>query len=220
MGGDRCALESTMYVGHYAPALLARAAVSGTRLGSLFVAAMAMDFGFDALALVGIERFGVKAGARGPLALDAQWMPYSHSLASAVVACAACAGVGYAAGKPREGAAIGLVVASHWFLDALVHVGDVPLGYGESPRVGLGLWLWPTTAALVELGFLLVCAGILWKRMAGAPLGALIAALVVSQIGFVLGPTPSSIPVMIGVALASNVVFAVAAAAVERGTRP
>ena len=38
--------------------------------------------------------------------------------------------------RDAEGAA----VVSHWFLDVVVHVADLPLAGNDSPKLGLGLW--------------------------------------------------------------------------------
>jgi hypothetical protein len=34
----------------------------------------------------------------------------------------------------------GILVLSHWILDLITHRPDLPLGFGESTKVGLGLW--------------------------------------------------------------------------------
>jgi hypothetical protein len=38
------------------------------------------------------------------------------------------------------GLIVGLLVLSHWVLDAITHRPDLPLWPGASPLVGLGLW--------------------------------------------------------------------------------
>lgn len=60
---------------------------------------------------------------------------------------------------------IGAVVASHWFLDALVHVPDLPLWPGGGPRIGLGLWNLVPGTFVVE-GTLFLAAGWLYLRRA------------------------------------------------------
>jgi hypothetical protein len=40
----------------------------------------------------------------------------------------------------RNAMVIGLVVFSHWLLDFIVHLPDLPLVLNDSPKVGLGLW--------------------------------------------------------------------------------
>jgi hypothetical protein len=48
-------------------------------------------------------------------------------------------------------------VLSHWFLDVIVHVPDMPLFF-NSFKIGLGLWLFPWIAFIFELT-LLILAG-------------------------------------------------------------
>jgi hypothetical protein len=44
--------------------------------------------------------------------------------------------------------------ASHWLLDTVVHLADLPiLGFDGDRKVGLGLWKWGRTAFFVELLF-------------------------------------------------------------------
>ena len=43
-------------------------------------------------------------------------------------------------GNLRGAVIVGLLVLSHWLLDALVHEPDLPLAPGVGTLVGLGLW--------------------------------------------------------------------------------
>jgi hypothetical protein len=60
-----------MFIGHFAPAFIA-AAVSpqSPRLGTVFVAAQLVDWGFFALALVGVEKLRVDPAASVMVPLD------------------------------------------------------------------------------------------------------------------------------------------------------
>jgi len=44
-----------------------------------------------------------------------------------------------------------VLVVSHWVLDWVSHVPDMPLYPGGAWRVGLGLWNWPAVTIGVEL---------------------------------------------------------------------
>ena len=49
--------------------------------------------------------------------------------------------------------------ASHWFLDTVVHLPDLPiLGFDGDRKVGLGLWNWGRAAFFVELFFFAIFA--------------------------------------------------------------
>lgn len=44
-----------------------------------------------------------------------------------------------------------IAAGSHWLLDAVVHLGDMPiLGFGKDKKIGFGLWKWGKTSFFVE----------------------------------------------------------------------
>ncbi len=54
---------------------------------------------------------------------------------------ALAAGIAYLVFHSRRLSVIaGLVVFSHWLLDLIVHLPDLPLFFAGSPKVGFGLW--------------------------------------------------------------------------------
>jgi hypothetical protein len=58
--------------------------------------------------------------------------------------------------KNKEwGVVLSIGVLSHWFLDTLVHLPDMPL-FHNSLKVGLGLWKFPVAAFLIELAVLVI----------------------------------------------------------------
>ncbi|HTT10985.1 MAG TPA: hypothetical protein VMG60_08865 [Burkholderiaceae bacterium] len=139
--------------------------------------------------------------------------PYSHGLlASLGWSVLVGAGSAYAFARPtgrawRAGALIGAAVFSHWVLDALVHVPELPLVGPTSTKVGLGLWQelpigLGLEAAIVVLG--------LWLFVPGAPLTrgrkrALVALCLVllafTIAGMTLAPPPPSAAAMAGSSL-------------------
>ncbi|MBI1403780.1 MAG: hypothetical protein GC147_11270 [Porphyrobacter sp.] len=141
-----------MFIGHFAPAFVA-AAVSprSPRLGTLFVAGQLVDWGFFALALVGVEKLRVDPSASVMVPLDLYHMPYTHSLIGTALWALACLLV-VALGQRNlyAGVLAGLVVLSHWGLDWLVHVPDLTID-GDPPKLGLGLWNFPLVAMPLEL---------------------------------------------------------------------
>ena len=61
----------------------------------------------------------------------------------------------------RTSIVIGLVVLSHWVLDFIVHLPDLPLLFDGSPLVGLGLWgSGPGVIISIILEFVLLGGGI------------------------------------------------------------
>jgi hypothetical protein len=184
-----------MFIGHFAPAFLA-AAVSpqSPRLGTLFVAAQLVDWGFFGLALIGVERARVDPGASVVVPLDLYHMPYTHSLIGAAIWATAFLAV--VAIRNRElfgGLLAGLVVLSHWLLDLIVHVPDLTID-GTPPKLGLGLWNYPWVAIPLELGLTFGAFAFYVQRTRG-PLGppaVLLGVMLLLQAIKWLAPHPES----------------------------
>jgi hypothetical protein len=130
-----------MFLGHYAVAIGAKRAAPRASLGTLIAAAAFLDLVWPLLVLAGVERVVVAPGATAFTPLDFEYYPMSHSLEMSVVWGVAFGGAYVLARRDlRAAAVIGLLVVSHWFLDAVVHRPDLPLTLGGDARVGLGLW--------------------------------------------------------------------------------
>ena len=182
-----------MFVGHYAAALAAKAAQPKAPLWTYVLGAQLVDVAWGGLVLAGVERMSLDKSLPGsPLVLS--YMPYTHSLPAAVIWAVA---VGLVAAfllkLPRAAAvAVGLVVASHWGLDFLVHRPDLPLGFG-GPKVGLGWWNHPVQEQALEMGLLAVAASAWsWRRGLQSHSGwagpLFVGFLVVLQVVSVLAP--------------------------------
>ena len=140
-----------MFIGHFAPALVAAAHPKAPNLGLLFVAGQLVDFGFFAFVLAGIEHMRIVPGITAMNGLDLYHMPYTHSLLGSLVWAAAFALLIYAFSRNWTGAWIGAaVVISHWVLDLLVHRPDLTLA-GSPPMLGFGLWDRPMVAMPLEI---------------------------------------------------------------------
>jgi hypothetical protein len=83
--------------------------------------------------------------------------PLTHSLAATVVWALLAGAVYYSwptkdvAHHGRRAALIMLAVASHWFLDLIVHTPDLPLLSNDSTKLGFGLWRSIPASIAVEL---------------------------------------------------------------------
>ncbi len=129
-----------MFVGHLAVALGAKRVSPRTPLAALIAAAFGLDLMWPILLLAGIEHVRVDPGhtAFTPLAFD--HYPWSHSLSMALVWAVAVGRLSVVLLKrSAAGLVIGLAVVSHWLLDYVTHIADLPLWPG-GPEVGLGLW--------------------------------------------------------------------------------
>ena len=159
-----------MFIGHFAPALIAAARPKAAGLGTLFVAAQLVDIGFAALLIPGVEAMRIVPGITTMNPMDLHHMPYTHSLLGALIWAKIFGVIVWFATKRKE-AAIGaaLVVVSHWFLDLFVHIPDLTL-YGMPPKLGLGLWNHPLIAMPLEM--LLIGGALLYyMRRTSAPTG-------------------------------------------------
>ncbi|MEW5868558.1 MAG: hypothetical protein AB1894_04730 [Chloroflexota bacterium] len=129
--------------GHFGVALAVKPLAPRAPLWALLVASEALDLLCFGFAAAGIETFGVTQAdvAHGIRIVEPSSIPWSHGLFMSVVWSALAALLAYLLLRDRPAsAAIGLVVFSHWVLDFVVHLPDLPLLFEGSPKVGLGLW--------------------------------------------------------------------------------
>lgn len=109
----------------------------------------------------------------------------------------------------RAAALVAAAVFSHWLLDGLVHVPELPLAGADSMKVGLGLWQNMPVALAVESA--IVVAGLfLYVPSAGLSRGKKlwltvlsISLLVFTVLGMTVAPAPPSVTAMAASSLAS-----------------
>lgn len=189
-----------MFIGHFAVGFGAKSVVPGVSLGTLLLAAQFIDLLWPTLLLFGIEQVRIVPGATAvtPLAFD--HYPVSHSLAAVLGWAALVGGSHFLLRRNRLAAfALGLLVISHWALDAIVHRPDLPLYPGSATVVGLNAWSsLPATLAiegsLFALGIWLYVRATAPRDAAGRwGLVALVVFLVGIYGGNLFGPPPPSI---------------------------
>ncbi len=141
-----------MFIGHFGVGFGAKAAAPKVSLGSLFLAAQFIDLLWPTFLLLGIEQVRIDPTATKVTPLDFQYYPISHSLL-AVFGWAVLIAVSYQLLRHyRRGAVVlGLAVASHWLLDAIVHRPDLPLYPGSANLLGLNLWSSLSATLAIEL---------------------------------------------------------------------
>ena len=129
-----------MFIGHFAPALVAATHKNAPSLPVLFIAAQLVDWAFFGFVLVGLEQFRLVPGFSEVSSMDLFHMPYTHSLVGSAAFATGFGILLFAVTRNRMTALIGAaVVLSHWFLDLLVHMPDLTIAGGEQ-KFGLGLW--------------------------------------------------------------------------------
>jgi hypothetical protein len=189
-----------MFIGHYGPAFAAKPLAKPVPLWLLFVAVQWLDFCWSGLVLLGVEKARIVAGFTATSDLDLYYMPYTHGLIGALALSAAFAALGLLFVRERRLAAFAVIagaVFSHWLLDLVVHMPDLPL-FDNHMKVGFGLWRWLSISLALELG-LLIAGAVLYarflpsKRRAGdAALWLFVAAMAGVELYAVFGPAPAS----------------------------
>ena len=198
-----------MFIGHFAPALIAATHKDAPRLPVLFIAAQFVDWAFFAFLLTGTEAMRFRQGASVMNPMDLYHMPYTHSLIGASVWALGFAALVWLVTKNRTGALLAaMVVVSHWFLDWLVHVPDLTIA-GQPPKLGFGLWNYPKIEMPLEL--VLTFASLwLYSRVAkprAGPLFMLVAIMLSLQLFNWFGPVEPA--VTIGTSLLAFVAFGI-----------
>jgi hypothetical protein len=155
-----------MIAGHFGFAAAVKSREPETPLWALMLATVWLDVLFVPLYLAGIETAQSVDKEHTGYGDNIIHADYTHSFFG-MIALSAILGVlaGLLWGR-RSGIVIGLVAASHWLLDLIVHRADLPIlpgNIGDLPRFGLGLWRYPLLSASVELALVLVGAWLYWR---------------------------------------------------------
>jgi hypothetical protein len=200
-----------MFVGHYGVSFATKRVDESIPLWVLFLAVQWLDVIWAPLVLLGIEKVRIVPGFTATNPLDLYYMPFTHSLVAALVWSVLMAGVyGVLRRAPRKASVlVGLAVFSHWVLDFVVHIPDLPL-YDNAAKVGLGLWNQPILAFGLETVLLLGSAAIYLQRQPARRTRVLAFALVMLavQAYIFFGPPPVSSSAIAATALAAYAIFA------------
>jgi hypothetical protein len=209
-----------MFLGHYGVALALKRAEPKLSLGTLFIAVQLADLLWGIFILLGWEHARIVPGYTAVTPLEFLDYPISHSLVAALAWGAAAAALYYSwptrdtTRHWQAAAVVGVAVFSHYWLDVLVHVPDLPIAGTDSPKLGLGLWNNPTLTTIAELAVfgagLALYFGLRSHRHPVRParLGILVVVLVGTYFASIYGPPP---PNMTTVAV-SGIVFFIAIA--------
>ncbi|HEX2205006.1 MAG TPA: hypothetical protein VHG91_16975, partial [Longimicrobium sp.] len=150
-----------MFIGHAAAALAAKRAAPRASLGVLLGAATFIDLLWPVFLLLGWETVRIAPGITAFTPLDFTSYPISHSLIAVLWWSLLAGGVYFAATRQRnEAITVGLLVLSHWVLDAIAHRPDLPILPTHGPKVGLGLWHSVPATLVVETLFFAACVAV------------------------------------------------------------
>jgi hypothetical protein len=192
-----------MFLGHYGVAFALKRVEPKVSLGTLFVAAQLADLLWGCFLLLGWEHARIVPDPNPLLNFEFLDYPISHSLVAAL-AWGIAAAAAYYSWPTRDtnrhwqaSALVGAAVASHYPLDVLVHLRDLPLAGNDSLKIGLGLWNHFGLSVAVELLTLaLGLAVYIGFRSRRHPvrvgrLAVVVVVLVGTYGAALLGPTPS-----------------------------
>jgi hypothetical protein len=189
-----------VFIGHIAVAFGVKRVAPEAGLGTAIVATSFLDLVWPALVAAGIEQVRIAPGTMAVSPFDFVSYPYSHSLVMTLAWAGLFAWVyRWRGGSMRAAWWLGLVVASHWFLDLIVHRPDLPLAPGLDKHLGLGLWNSAAGTLVVE-GSLFVAG--LWLYLSATRardrigvwgLWGLVALLLVSYVAATFGPPPPNV---------------------------
>jgi hypothetical protein len=207
-----------MFLGHYGVGLALKRAEPKLSLGTLFISVQLLDLLWGIFVLLGWEHANIVPGHTVVTPLEFTDYPISHSLVGAL-AWSAVAAAAYYSWPTRDTSRhwqasliVGLAVFSHYPLDVLVHVPDLPLLGNDSPKLGLGLW--NNLVATLGLEALVFGGGLavyLARRSHRHPvrtgrLLVVVLILVATYLATTFGPPPPSMTVV----AVSDVVFILA----------
>jgi len=216
-----------MFIGHYGPAFGAKAALRMVPLWVLFVAVQWLDVCWSVLVLLGVEKLRIIPDFTEGSSLDLYYMPFTHGLIGALALSALLGGIVAGFYRARRRAVFAIVAAcvfSHWLLDLVVHVPDLPL-WANTMKVGLGLWHWAWISVPLEIATLLAGAW-LYARHVPARRGGngwlwvFAGAMSAVEIYNQFGPAPAEPRGMAVMALTAYGVLALLAAVVDRTRAP
>jgi hypothetical protein len=213
-----------MFAGHYGVSFAAKPLAPSVPLWIWFLAVQWMDVVWSVLVLLGVEKVRIVPGFTQANALDLYYMPYTHGLPGSIVLSLLLGAIVAAFTPGNRATTLALVAAasfSHWVLDLIVHVADLPL-YDDTAKVGFGLWRhvalsFPLELIFLGLGAWLYARATTFRGANGRYVyWGFVIVLAVLQVYANFGPPPSSPDAMAMTALFLYMALAAAAAWVER----
>jgi hypothetical protein len=147
----------SVFIGHFVPAEILQDLAPTTPRWVALTGVSFPDLLWGVTILTGLEK--VEIDPDSPLQKSIRFVkyPFSHSLVlTNLIACIPALIIGYLLG-PVAGIVFVAASVSHWVLDTIMHLPDLPiLGFDGDRKVGLGLWRNGAVAFVVEYLFLAV----------------------------------------------------------------
>jgi membrane-bound metal-dependent hydrolase YbcI (DUF457 family) len=147
-------------VGHSATALLIKRRFPSVSMTPLLISVQAMELAWVALNYLGVEHTTTADTVRTVADIHLAYIPYSHSVATAIAASVlAWWIIERRLGRRALARAVAIGIISHLVIDIVTHAPDIVLWPGSPlPKVGLGLYDGaPSAAFVVELLYGILC---------------------------------------------------------------
>ena len=151
-----------MFIGHYGIAYLLKRRFKNINQGLLFASVQLIDILAFIFILLGIEQISYYPDANPFLRTKIEFLPFSHSLFTDLILSFLVFLILFKLGKKTWGIVLAIGVLSHWFLDLIVHISDLPLFF-NSYKVGFGLWQYPVISFSVEIALVIFGIFYLYK---------------------------------------------------------
>ncbi len=189
-----------MFLGHFGVGFGAKVALKNVSLGTLLVASQFIDLLWPMLLLLGAEQVRIVPGATAVTPLLFENYPVSHSLLAVLGWSVGLGAVHFILRHDRKAAfVLGVLVLSHWLLDAIVHQPDLQLYPGSPEKLGLSLWSSLPATLAIEISMFAI--GVWLYARATEPadnsgkwgLWGLVAFLLTIYAGNLFGPPPPSV---------------------------
>ncbi|WP_188455061.1 hypothetical protein [Virgibacillus oceani] len=153
-----------MFVGHYSVSFALKKAEVSIPLWKLFLAVQFIDIIWAIFVFLGLEKAEIDLHSLAASPLNLYYMPFTHSVLGALfwaIAVFTCTVVFSESKGPirwKMAMIYSIAVFSHWVLDFIVHLNDLPL-WANSYKAGIGLYQSAIGTFLVEI--ILLIAGVI-----------------------------------------------------------
>jgi len=196
-----------MFIGHYAVGLASKKFAPEASLGALIAAPILLDLLWPIFLLFGWEHVSIVPNTNPFLRLQFDSYPISHGLVAVIGWATLYASIYLGLTRYLAGTiVIWLGVVSHWVMDYVVHVPDLPLT-ARSRLYGLGLWNHRWWTIVLEVLLFAVAVWIYQQQTRAKDKAGLygflafVAVLLLAYGGAAFGPPPSSVKKLAGIAL-------------------
>src|SRR5690606_24034260 len=117
-----------MFIGHLGAGMAAKKIESSPSLGTYFLAAQFIDLLWPVFLLLGIEHVVVQPVVTEFTPLNFVYYPFSHSLFAVLIWGVLFALIYFFLKRNfKASLLLGILVLSHWILDFITHIPDLPI---------------------------------------------------------------------------------------------